>query len=282
MAVLTPERANDIISQLGPAVDACRSILLERQQTRTWLKDTTDGRRETVSELDLVVQEHLVTAIHAIEPCASVFSEEAAHDPAALDTDKCFVIDPIDGTDLLLAGTSGFAISVAILSGHRVLAGLLDFPARRQRFTCALGCGAVLNNQPIRVRSGSKLASARVAVSSTQLADRALEPLWPALRVAALVPTPGFTAKLASVLVGDCDAALYLPIEARSTFLWDYAAAALLLEEAGGRLTTLNGLAFLETLPIEQREGWIAASGILHRSLQAAVTDGLSLLRSHG
>jgi myo-inositol-1(or 4)-monophosphatase len=280
MARLTPERAGDIISELAPAVDACRAMLLDRYHSRTWLKDTSDGRREIVSELDLAVQDHLITAIQAIEPSASVFSEEGANDPTALDEDLCFVIDPIDGTDLMLAGKSGYAISIAIVSAHQILAGLLDFPARGQRFICALGHGAALNDQRIQVQGAQTVASARVAVSSTQLAEPTLQRLWPKLGVAALVPTPGFTAKLASILLGDCDAAVYLPIHPRPTFIWDYAAAALLLQESGGRLTTLDGHAFVDALPIEQREGWLAASDILHTPMQTAVTDALTMI--HG
>jgi myo-inositol-1(or 4)-monophosphatase len=278
MARLTPERAGDIFRELAPAVDACRVLLLDHQQSRTWLKDTSNGRREMVSELDLLVQDQLITAIHAIEPSASVFSEEGAQDPSALDADLCFVIDPIDGTDLLLAGMSGFAISIAILSAHRILGGLLDFPARGQRFTCAQGGGAALNDQRIELPGASTLASARVAVSSTQLALPCLHPLWPKLGVAALIPTPGFTAKMATVLVGDCDAAVYLPIQARPTFIWDYAAAAVLLQEVGGRMTTLDGQSFLDALPIEQRKGWLAANGILHTPMLAAVTDALAVV----
>jgi myo-inositol-1(or 4)-monophosphatase len=277
MARLIPERAGDIIRELAPAVDACRAIVLDHQQSRTWLKDTSDGRRETVSDLDLLVQDQLITAIHAIEPGASVFSEEGAHDPSALDEDVCFVVDPIDGTDLLLAGMSGFAISIGILSARRMLAGLLDFPARSQRFTCALGGGAALNDESIRLHSAPTVASARVAVSSTQLAAPTLQRLWSRLGVTALLPTPGFTAKIASVLGGDCDAAVYLPIQPRSTFIWDYAAAAILLQEAGGRLTTLDGNSFLDTLPIEQRDGWLAASDSLHTELQTAVREILGM-----
>ena len=275
---MIPAHAGDILSQLTPAVDTCRAMLLERPQSRTWLKDTPDGRRESVSELDLAVQEELSAAVRAIVPSASIFSEEGARDPSALDDDLCFVIDPVDGTDLLIAGQTGFAISVAILSSRRVLAGLLDFPAQSRRFVCTVGSGTTLNDQPIRVRATSALTSARIAISSTQRAIRNLDPLWSNLGVAELIPTPGFTAKLATILVGDCDAALYLPIKARPTFIWDYAAAALLLQEAGGRLTTLDGHAFLQRMPIEHRDGWLAATDNLHESLQAAVVDALGML----
>jgi hypothetical protein len=75
------------------------------------------------------------------------------------------------------------------------------------------------------------------------------------------------------------DAAVYLPIKPRSTFIWDYAAAAILLREAGGRLTTVDGRAFLDIVPIEHREGWLAANDMLHTPVRKAVTDALGTLR---
>ena len=275
MPALTSEQAGDIIDQLSPTLDVCRSIIVDHQNNKAWRKATSDGRSETVTDLDLIVERQLIAAIRAIESDASIFSEESAHDASALDDDLCFVVDPIDGTDLLIAGETGYSISVAILSAHRVMAGLLDFPARDQRLTCRSRGGATLNGHPLRPHGRTSLEYARIAVSSTQRARPSLEPLWSTLRVGALVPTPGFTAKVASVLTGECDAALYLPVDARPTFIWDYAAAALLLQETESRLTTLDGHSFLDTLPIQHSDGWLAGPNSLHPTLQAAVIAAL-------
>jgi len=273
--VITAEYARRITAQLTPTLDACRTLLLDRPSRRKWLKDTSDGRQETVTDLDLMVESRLIEAIQAVEPSATILAEESGHDASCVDAELCFVLDPIDGTDLLIAGDTGYAISVAILSARRVLAGVLDFPARDQRFIAILGGGATLHDRPIRLQGASTLASARVAVSSTQRAMDSLHSLWPQLGVAALVPTPGFTAKLAAILLGDCDAALYLPVQPRTTAIWDYAAGALLLSEAGGLLTALHGEPLLDALPIEHSHGWLAASDDLHPLLQRAVMSAL-------
>jgi myo-inositol-1(or 4)-monophosphatase len=275
---VTPEAAGALLAQLKPTLDMCRRVLTEAQHTRSWTKVASDGRRETVSDLDLAVEEKVIAAVHAIDPSASVYSEETRHDSTALDDELCVVLDPIDGTDLLLTGQSGFSISIAILSQHRVIAGLLDFPARGQRFVCTLGGGTELNGRRLQLGGGRELAEARISVSSTQLGLPSLQRFWTSLGVAALVPTPGFTAKLGTMLVEECDAALYLPVDPRPTYIWDYAAAALLLAEAGGTLTTLEGTRFLDALPIQQSEGWLAAAGDLHPSLQRTVT---AALRTH-
>lgn len=273
---VTPETAAGILAELGPTVDACRSLLTEVRNTRSWHKASAGGRQETVTELDLTVEERISTAIRAIHPQASIYSEETEHYPAALSNDVCVVLDPIDGTDLLLGGQSGYSISIAILSARCVIAGLLDFPARDQRFTCTCGGGAELNGQRLRLDSRYDLASARVAVSSTQHATPSLQPFWQTLGVAELVPTPGLTAKLATILLGECDAALYLPFEPRPTYVWDYSAAALLLDEAGGTVTTLRGERLLANLPLEHKGGWLAATDHLREPFQRAVESALT------
>jgi myo-inositol-1(or 4)-monophosphatase len=271
-----PETAGGILVQLGPTVDACRSALTEVENARSWRKARAGGGQETVTELDLRVERRIITALRAIQPQASIYSEETDHDPAALSNHVCVVLDPIDGTDLLLRGQSGYSISIAILSARSVIAGLLDFPARDQRFTCTRGGGAELNGQRLRLDSRHELRAARVAVSSTQHATPSLQPLWESLGVAELVPTPGFTAKLASILLGECDAALYLPFEPRPTYIWDYSAAALLLDEAGGTVTTLRGERLLASLPLEHRGGWLATTNHLREPLQRAVESALT------
>jgi myo-inositol-1(or 4)-monophosphatase len=278
VAAMTPESASAFLAQLEPALDDCRHMLAEAQRTRSWSKEAAGGRQETVTDLDLAVEERIITAIHAIDQDASVYSEETRHDPSVLSDEACVVLDPIDGTDLLVAGQTGFSISVAILSRHRVIAGLLDFPAREQRLSGRFGGGAQLNGRRIRVNGPRELASARVSVSSTQRAMPSLEPVWHSLGVAELVPTPGFTAKLASILLGESAAALYLPVKPRATYIWDYAAAALLLEEAGGTLTTLDGERFLDKLPLEQNAGWLASTNTIRESIQRAVATALKRL----
>jgi myo-inositol-1(or 4)-monophosphatase len=278
MKPLTPESAATILDHLNETLDSCRR-LLAGHPGEVSLKTTSAGSRETVTELDLHVEQRLMARIRELQPEAGILSEETAQDLSALDHDVCFVLDPIDGTDLLLAGDTGFAVSIAILARRHAMAGLLDFPARDQRFTCTLGGGTRLNGRRVGAVRSTSLAEARIAISSTQHALTALQPLWNTLGVAALVPTPGFTAKLATIMRGECDAALHLPIQPRSsTAIWDYAAAALLLSEAGGTLSTWDGTNLLEALPPTYVGGWVAGNPGLSAALRRTVTDRLIAL----
>jgi fructose-1,6-bisphosphatase/inositol monophosphatase family enzyme len=106
-------------------------------------------------------------------------------------------------------------------------------------------------------------------VSATQYGMDSLRPFWDGVGAAALIPTPAFTPKFAAVLAGECDAALYLPTRPHRTAIWDYAAAAQLLSEAGGWFGAADGTDLLEALPFEYSGGWVAAPPNLRNQLLA-------------
>jgi fructose-1,6-bisphosphatase/inositol monophosphatase family enzyme len=73
------------------------------------------------------------------------------------------------------------------------------------------------------------------------------------------VPTPGFAAKCAAVLAGDCDTALYLSAQALPAAVWDYAAPAVLLREANAWFGTGDGEEFLNKCPYSYTGSWVIA-----------------------
>lgn len=259
---------------LHPAVDQCRDLLSRRARVRQWTKASVhDGRDEIVTELDLAVEGLLVDAIHDRLPQAAILSEESYPDPSALDADICFVIDPIDGTNELAAGRDGFAICIALFRRGEPVAALLDMPAYDRRFDGAIGAGVRLNGRPVILSKVENLERARLAVSATQLRTESLQPFWDTLTVTALVPTPAFAAKFAAVLANDCDAALYLPVDPHPTVIWDYAAPAFLLAQAGGAFSSLDGIDLVQQRPVIYVGGWLAApAGLQGQLLDSAAS----------
>ena len=151
----------------------------------------------------------------------------------------------------------------------RPAAAVLDMPAHDRRFECAVGAGASLNGDAIRLSPVGALAEARLAVSATQYGMESLRSFWDGVGAAALIPTPAFTPKVAAVLAGECDAALYLPIRPHRTAIWDYAGVAQLLSEAGGWFGATDGRDLLRALPFEYSGGWLAAPPNLRDQLLA-------------
>jgi myo-inositol-1(or 4)-monophosphatase len=197
-----------------------------------------------------------------------VLSEETEPDPAALERDVCFVIDPIDGTNELIAGRADFAISVAVFVNGEPVAAVLDLPQRDQRVSCHAGRGASVNGRPITLPArASCLAQARLAVSPGQRSEPTLKAQWRQVDAQAFHPVGALTPKIADVLLGHCDAALYLPWPGHFAFIWDYAAAALLLREAGGT----DGVELLDGLPLRHHAGWVAGERRLCHDIRAAV-----------
>jgi myo-inositol-1(or 4)-monophosphatase len=253
---------------LRPELDRCRALIAEHKSPKRWTK-IEQGRGELVTEVDLAIERLLIDAIRERVPEAAILSEESNPHPSALEQDTCFVIDPIDGTEEFAAGRPGFSISVALFERGRPAAAVLDMPAHDWRFESAVGAGASLNGNGIGLSRVAALAEARLAVSATQYGMDSLRSFWDGVGAAALIPTPAFTPKFAAVLAGECDAALYLPIRPHRTAIWDYAAAAQLLVEAGGWFSASDGTDVLEALPFEYTGGWIAAPPSLRDQLLA-------------
>ncbi len=254
-----PSRPDLPLDWLEPTLDQCR-LTIQRGVKRSWQKTGAGTGPATVTNLDLEVEDILIAAIQHRFPDAAVVSEERHPDTSRLGAPMCFVIDPIDGTEELLAKRSGFSISVALFEGGWPHAAVLDFPMRTHRFASGPGSGAWLDASPVVLRRARTLETARIAVSATQRRAAELRSVWSALNVAELVPTPAFTPKFATLLLGECDAAVHLPVGNRTTFLWDYAGAAMLLREAGGQFITCDGRDVLQHLPAQYTGGWLAST----------------------
>jgi fructose-1,6-bisphosphatase/inositol monophosphatase family enzyme len=149
---------------------------------------------------------------------------------------------------------------VALFEAGQPRAAVLDFPTRAHRFACGAETGAWLDAYPVVLRQARTVESARIAVSATQLRAPELRSVWSGLKVAEVVPTPAFTPKFATLFLGECDAAVHLPVGTRTTFLWDYAGAAMLLAEAGGQFITWDGRDVLQHLPARYTGGWLAST----------------------
>jgi myo-inositol-1(or 4)-monophosphatase len=257
---------------LNPVLDQCREEVSRHGQLQVCDKPAPSGVKDQVTELDLSIEKRIVTAALRRFPHAGILSEESFPDPAALSDELCLVIDPIDGTKEMLAGSNDFAISVGLMKRGRPVAGVLDFPRLGYRFTCEAGSGAKVNGRPLRLPAAPGPGGAVVAVSPTQLATTDLQPSLDRLRNWAqeLVPVGALTPKVAQVLLGNCHVAVYLPLPGRIAFIWDYVVAALLLAETGGGFFSFADGDLLETLPVRHDQGWIAGPADLCRQLWAA------------
>jgi len=226
------------------------------------------------THVDRGVQEMLLTALRRRFPTDAVLAEEDT--PAAKDSpdsDRCWVVDPIDGTRGFAMKTGEFSIMIGLTIRNRVVLGVVAEPVQR-RVTYATiggGCWASGNGEPAmpcRVRTTANLAEAILTQSRSKPGGKHM-PVVTALKPASVVETFSAGVKLALVARGEVDCY----VNDYSGFNdWDICAGDILVTEAGGETCSFNGepIAYGRTTGPKQR-GLIACTPGLHVPILSAI-----------
>ncbi|MEH6724270.1 MAG: inositol monophosphatase family protein, partial [Qipengyuania sp.] len=155
-------------------------------------------------------------------------SEETADDPARLEHDLIWLVDPVDGTRDFIPGRPGWAVSVALISGGRPLIGTLCAPARGETWQAVAGQGAFRNGQPLSASMRREFAGSRVPAHALPKTDTDL----------VTVDQPNSIAlRIAMVAADEAD----LVATVRWGFEWDIAAAGMIAREAGAAVSDAYG-----------------------------------------
>ncbi|MEK7169969.1 MAG: inositol monophosphatase family protein [Patescibacteria group bacterium] len=194
-----------------------------------------DERGSEVSEADKEIERILTEAISSAFPDHAIMGEEGASKSGSFYT---WYLDPIDGTTNHIRGLHHCAISVALWDAHGSLIGIVSDPVNKALYTATRGGGALKNGRPIHV---SNLATLKKGVG-------ALGWNWNDTRSrGALIDTiakntyrfrvfSGSALELCFVAGGILDFFVNLNLH-----IWDMAAAALIVTEAGGMVTDTKG-----------------------------------------
>ncbi len=227
------------------AADAAAAIHL-RDRGRVALEGASEkGRADYVSKTDLDAQRAALDVIRSAYPDHQVLAEE---DPRSVDEridawdgSPLWVVDPLDGTANFLHGHPQYAASVAVAREGRPVAGAVVCASTGERWWAGRGQGAFKAGRPIRVAPPRPL---RDALVGTGFPFKRVEELPPyleqfgrVLKASSGVRRMGAAAlDLCYLAQGSLDAFWELILNP-----WDFAAGWLLVEEAGGVLTKLDG-----------------------------------------
>ncbi|MDF1759913.1 MAG: inositol monophosphatase family protein [Coxiellaceae bacterium] len=191
-----------------------------------------------VSSVDKLVEEEIINCIRQSYPNHAILAEEGGK----YDGDEhCWIIDPLDGTCNFLHGVPHFAVSIAVKKGNKLVAGVIYDPVRHELFTAARGEGARLNDVRIRVSKHDKLENALLGTGFPFKSHELLEEYQTNfqklfLQVADMRRAGSAALDLAYVAAGRLDGFWEMFLEP-----WDMAAGILLIREAGGMVTDLQG-----------------------------------------
>lgn len=213
---------------------------------------------EPVSIADREAEEFISRELLRLTPGAAVVGEEAcAETPALLDSLKsgtAWLIDPIDGTGNFVAGKGPFAIMVAFLEEGLIAGSAIHHPLTGTSMIAQSGGGAWMDGERLRTPARrTPLGKLRGIVSSAFVPPEQMPHVRRvANAVEAVEPTQrcaGF--EYPQVALGQYDFAIYW-----RTLAWDHAPGALLLREAGGTVTHLDGADYE---PAKPRPGLLLA-----------------------
>jgi histidinol-phosphatase len=267
MGNMTDSSMENLADELALALllaDAADAVTLPRYRAADldvrWKADRTH-----VTEADLAAEQTIRTLLATHRPTHAVLGEEAGLMGNA-DSQWRWVIDPIDGTANFVRGIPVWGTLIALLHLGEPVVGVVSAPAMARRWWAARGLGAHSDSGPLTVSQVATLTEAQVCTTGhlawrehgVELLD--LEAVaWRAR---------GFGDLWAHMLVAE--GAADVAVDAPGVTLWDLAAVQVVVEEAGGRFTDINGARTANSGTAVSSNDLVhtAALDVLHRRLE--------------
>ncbi|MFN2259385.1 MAG: inositol monophosphatase [Parasphingopyxis sp.] len=194
-----------------------------REELDIWEK--SPGHK--VCDADLLIDDLLRERLTALDPEAGYLSEESIDDKARLGKDRLWIVDPIDGTRDFIRERTGWCVSIGLVDKGEPLLGILEAPARGERWTAERGKGAWRNGVALKASDRTELPGARIPFANLPKGSD----------LVAVEQPNSIALRIAMVAAGEADLVATL----RWGHEWDVCAAALIAGEAGATVTDALG-----------------------------------------
>lgn len=223
-AVKAARRAGQIINRASLDLDA--------------LTVKNKGHNDFVSEVDRAAEQAIISILLEAYPSHGILAEESGTQG---DSEFQWIIDPLDGTTNFLHGFPQYAVSIAMMHKGVLTHGVVYDPSRNDLFTASRGAGAFLNDRRIRVSKRENLKDALIGTGfpfrEFSHMDAYLGMFRDLAQKTAGIRRPGSAAlDLAYTAAGRFDGFWEIGLN-----IWDIAAGALLIQEAGGLVGDFKG-----------------------------------------
>jgi myo-inositol-1(or 4)-monophosphatase len=233
-------RAAELLTVCVRAAQGAAALIAAHASDAVTLDWRAKQRADFVTDVDTQAEAKIRDALAHEVPGATILGEELTPG-APLDAETAFIVDPLDGTTNFLHGYPAYAVSIAALLDGELAAGAVLNVAHTELFTATIGGGTFRNGVLVRVSAMSQPERALVGTGfpfkSLDQLDRYQRQFGRLLRESAGIRRAGSAAlDLADVACGRFDAFWELRLAP-----WDIAAGMLLVREAGGVVTDLEG-----------------------------------------
>jgi len=247
------------------------------EQLRAWRRKFAvkeKGKFDLVTDADHAAQQAVKQVLMSAFPDHAFLGEETPlveKQELLKSTKPLWVVDPLDGTTNYVHDFPCYAVSIGLVVDHQVKLGVIYDPSRDELFTAVHGHGTTLNGQRLSCTKSASLSDALFAVgfpANLRGNEHVLEAWkWFGYESQGMRRTGSSALNLAYVAAGRLDGFFAFQI-----CPWDIAAGIILVEEAGGRISKVDGTTYdplTETV-------FVSSNGLLHaellRGLQAVIT----------
>lgn len=214
------------------------ALLVDGMSRRRTMVSNKSSLTDMVTEMDQAAERQIVDGILSERPDDAVLGEEGTRRDGT--SGVRWIIDPLDGTTNYLYGHPGFAVSIAAELGGEVVAGVVTDPLHGEVFTAVRGEGARRNGEPIAVSTETDLRRALLATGFGYDPRRRVNQARVLVdvlgRVRDIRRMGAASVDLCSVACGRLDGYWEAGLQR-----WDFAAGALIANEAGAVVGDLDG-----------------------------------------
>lgn len=247
-------------------VHSVRPIIRDRQRIS---QVREKGLADFVTQADVAVQHTLCTQLKRRWPGIQFMGEEEGARP-----EDCrrpmWILDPIDGTNNLIHDYRESAVSLALWDGEQVVMGVVYNPFLHETYSAALGRGARCNGKAIRVSARPDLAHSLALFGTSPYEKERADQVFAQAKALYLRTEDlhrGGSAALDLCRVAAGRAEVYFEYNLKP---WDYAAGQLIVREAGGRCTALDG----SPLPVVENADLLCSNGAVHQEALHLLGEG--------
>lgn len=242
---------------------------IARKYFRGEYKSWDKGPGNPVTEADIAIDRSLREVLLAARPNYGWLSEESEDDPERLACEKTFIVDPIDGTIGFLKGRPQFTIVASVVQAGRPVSAAIYNPITEEMYDAVHENGARLNDEPISVSKKETLEGCRILAPRVYFEPEHWRSPWPSSLE--IETRSSIAYRLALVAEGKFDAVLSLTAKHD----WDLSAGDLVLNEAGGCVTTPGGEILTYNNPKPLQRGILSAGPTLHARLKERIEEHL-------
>lgn len=229
---------------------------------------------EPVTAADKAANQAIVAGLLDAFPEDGILAEETPDSAKRLDRNRLWVVDPMDGTKEFIKKNGEFSVMIGLAVDGRPAVGVVYQPTARRMFAASAGAGAYLETPdgrsgPLTVSDTADTRDMSVAISRSHRSER-IDSVRQALGIEREVRSGSVGLKIGLICERQCD--LYIH-PSPHTKQWDTCAPEAILTEAGGRMTDLEGNAFVyNRTDLYNRNGILATNGRAHDEILERVS----------